>query len=124
MDAMANIEGALEPTALTDYIMSVTNYLRGEGVTVMMINDMAELAGGVVSVGGFTFSATADNIVLMRQAEVQGRLQFTLAVVKMRDSAFDPVVRQYTIERRGLRIGDPVPPVRSILTEEPGTPGT
>jgi circadian clock protein KaiC len=124
MDAMANIEGALEPTALTDYIMSLTNYLRGEGVTVMMINDMSELAGGVVSVGGFTFSATADNIVLMRQAEVQARLRFTLAVVKMRDSGFDPVVRQYTIEPRGLRIGEAVPPVRSILTEEPGAAGT
>jgi circadian clock protein KaiC len=60
----------------------------------------------------------------MRQAEVQARLRFTLAVVKMRDSAFDPVVRQYTIEPRGLRIGEAVPPVRSILTEEPGAAGT
>jgi circadian clock protein KaiC len=133
LDAMANIEGALQPAQLNDYIMSLTNYLRGHGVTVLMINDMAELAGGVVSVGGFTFSATADNILLMRQAEVQGRLQLALAVVKMRDSAFDPGVRQYTIEQQGLRIGEPlrtdgdsVRPtarLRAILTEEPGSSG-
>jgi circadian clock protein KaiC len=133
MDAMANLEGALEPVALNDYIMSLTNYVRSQGVTVMMINDMAELAGGVVSVGGFTFSATADNILLMRQAELHGRLQLALAIVKLRDSAFDPDVRQYTINEHGLRIGEPlrnldgsVRPtarLRSMLTEEPGAPG-
>src|SRR5207244_901921 len=94
LDAMANIEGALSPLQLSDYVMSLTNYLRGQGVTVLMINDMPELAGGIVSVGGFTFSATADNILLMRQAEIDGRLHLTLAVVKMRDSAFDPDVRR------------------------------
>jgi circadian clock protein KaiC len=118
---------------LTDYIMSLTNYLRGHGVTVLMINDMAELAGGVVSVGGFTFSATADNILLMRHAEVESRLQLTLAVIKMRDSAFDPDVRQYTIEADGLHIGEPLrarngwgrstTEIRSVLTEEPGGAG-
>jgi circadian clock protein KaiC len=133
LDAMANIEGALQPAQLNDYIMSLTNYLRGQGVTVLMINDMAELAGGVVSVGGFTFSATADNILLMRQTEMKGRLQLALAIVKLRDSAFDPDVRQYTIEQEGLRIGEPLrtldgsvrptATLRSILTEEPGAPG-
>jgi circadian clock protein KaiC len=133
LDAMANLEGALEPLQLSDYVISLTNYLRGHQVTVLIINDMAELGGAPVSVGGFTYSATADNIMLMRQVEIDNRLQLLLSVVKMRDSAFDPDVRHYTIEKGGLRIGQPLRGVegtlmgparlRTVTTGEPGSAG-
>ena len=131
LDAMANLEGALEPLQLSDFVISLTNYLRGHEVTVLVINDMAELGGAPVSVGGFTYSATADNILLMRQVEIDNRLQLLLSVVKMRDSAFDPDVRCYTIEAGGLRLGEPLRDVegtlmgpsrlRTITTGEPGS---
>jgi circadian clock protein KaiC len=125
LDAMANLEGVLGPTQLNDFIISTMNSLRGQGITVLVINDLAALAGGVLNVGGFTFAATADNIVLMRQVEIDHRLHFTLAVIKLRDSVFDPEVRLYSIEPGvGLRLGEALRDYGSrapnILSQEPG----
>ena len=130
LDAMVNLEGALDPLRLSDFVISLTNYLRGHEVTVLMIYDMAELGGAPVSVGGFTYSATADNILLMRQVEVNNCLRLLVSVVKMRDSPFDPLVRCYTIEDGSLRIGDPLRNLKgssserarlhTVTTSEPG----
>jgi circadian clock protein KaiC len=116
LDAMANLEGALDSLRLSDFVISLTNYLRGHEVTVLMINDLPELGGAPVSVGGFTYSATADNMVLMRQVEIDNRLRLLVSVVKMRDSPFDPLVRGYTIEDGSLRIGEPLWHVEANVT--------
>jgi circadian clock protein KaiC len=116
VDGAANLESALDPTQLNDYVVSLINYFRGRDITSIYVRDVSQLAGGPLSVGGLTFSATACNVLLMHHVDLGGRLGFVASVVKTRDSAFDPVVRHYSIDPNGIHIGDPLLPSQGTLT--------
>lgn len=53
-------------------------------------------------------SVLADCILLLRYLEVGASLARTLTVLKMRGSAHDPRVREFTIDDHGLHLGDPL----------------
>jgi circadian clock protein KaiC len=61
----------------------------------------------------------ADVLVLQRYAEIEGRLEKVLAVVKMRTSRHDTSIRRYTIESSGLVVGEPVHGYHGVLTGVP-----
>jgi hypothetical protein len=116
IDGATNLESALDPRRLNDYVVSLINYFRGHDVTSMYVRDVSQLAGGPLNVGGLTYSATACNVVLMHHVDLGGRLGYVASVVKTRDSAFDPVVRHYTIDPRGIHVGEPLLPSQGTLT--------
>jgi circadian clock protein KaiC len=116
IDGATNLESALDPARLNDYVVSLINYFRGHDVTSVYIRDVSQLAGGPLSVGGLTFSATACNVVLMHHIDLGGRLGYVVSVVKTRDSAFDPVVRHYAIDLDGIHVGEPLLRSEGTLT--------
>jgi circadian clock protein KaiC len=115
LDAFANLEMILCPEELADYVVALTNYFRGRGVTSLLIRDIVEVAGSTVSIGGLTFAATADNILMLRHLEIDNQLERVVWVVKTRDSHFDPAVRRYSIADNGLVIGDRLQGVEGTL---------
>jgi circadian clock protein KaiC len=115
LDAFSNLEPVLGPGGRADYVVALTNFLRGHGVTSLLIRDAVELAGSTVSVGGLTFAATADNILVLRHVEIDNRLARVISVVKTRDSDFDPAVRRYSIADDGLGIGEPLQGVEGTM---------
>jgi circadian clock protein KaiC len=115
LDAFSNLEPILGPDDLADYVVALTNFLRGHGVTSLLIRDVIELVGSTVSVGGLTFAATADNILVLRHVEIDNRLARVISVVKTRDSDFDPAVRRYSIGDDGLGIGEPLHGVEGTM---------
>jgi circadian clock protein KaiC len=116
VDGVGNLEAALAPGRLNDYVVSLINYVRGQGITAMHIRDVPQLAGGPLNVGGLTYSATSDNVVLMHHVDLGGRLGYVTSVVNTRDSAFDHVVRHHTIDAGGIRIGEPLLRSEATLT--------
>lgn len=115
MDGMTNLEAVMTPLQLNDYIISLTNYLRGNGITTLLIRDTTELAAAPVTVRALTFSATADGILLMRHVEANDRLERIISIVKLRDSDFDHRVCHYTITAGGLQISGPLRGVHSTI---------
>lgn len=116
LDGITNLEAALAPDELNDYTIALINYLRGQGVTSLLIQDLAEIADTRVSVANVTMAATTDGILLMRHVELNGRLERVLSVIKQRDSTLDPLLRRYAIDAHGLHIGDPIEGVEQVLT--------
>ena len=93
---------------LPSFLTAMTNTLRNEGVTTLYSMELPFLIGGEHRVSLGSISAVAENIVLLRYAESASRLHRTLSVVKVRESDFDPSVREYQITERGIRIGGPL----------------
>jgi len=91
-------------------------YLRSRGVATLLLKEIPELAGAPLTLAGLTVSVTADNILLLRHVELDGRLERIISVVKLRDSDFDASVRPYTIGRHGLVVGEPLRGVEGALT--------
>jgi circadian clock protein KaiC len=68
----------------------------------------------------YEISFLADNLIIQRYVEMDGRLRRVLAVLKMRGSAHDTHLRLYEITDHGIRIGASLEEYRGILTGIPG----
>jgi circadian clock protein KaiC len=64
-------------------------------------------------------SYVADAVVLLRFFEVQGRIRKAISVLKNRGGSHEDAIREFRIDGRGLRVGDPLEHFRGVLT---GTP--
>lgn len=116
VDSVANLEATFDTAQLGDYLVALTMYLRSRGVATLLLKEIPELAGAPLTLAGLTVSVTADNILLLRHVELDGRLERIISVVKLRDSDFDASVRPYTIGRHGLVVGEPLRGVEGALT--------
>jgi circadian clock protein KaiC len=115
LDSLTNLEYVMDPSPMADYLVALTTYLRTQEVTTVLIKEIAELAGGPLTLAGLTVSVTVDNIILLRHVELDGQLERIVSVIKIRDSDFDSMVRRYRIGQGGLVIGEPLRGVEGIL---------
>jgi circadian clock protein KaiC len=64
-------------------------------------------------------SAFAENLILLRYVEIGSQLGRLLSVVKMRDSDFDPSLREFRITAAGIELGEKFVRADAILSGFP-----
>ena len=64
-------------------------------------------------------SAIAENIILLRYAELESRLYRTLAILKMRESGFDPYVYEFYLGEGGFKLGERMERTEGGVTGQP-----
>ena len=99
-------------------LLRIGRYLRSQGVTTIIPHEVHSVTGEFKVTEGGT-SNLADTIMFIRHVEYQGELRKVIGVLKMRTSDFERALRELEITEYGLRVGDPLPHLRGILT---GTP--
>jgi circadian clock protein KaiC len=117
IDGLGGFErAAVHPPRLVEFFASLSNELRALDVTTIATWELRDLFGPTVSAPGSEVSSLLDNLVMLRQVEVNSRYKKTLSVLKMRDSAFEPVIHEVSIGNNGLRIEVPLQPVTGAAT--------
>jgi circadian clock protein KaiC len=107
-----------DETALRRKLHSLCRYLKGMGVTVVLIDEVSSVTGEFqVTEGGISY--IADNILFLRHIEMAGELRKVIGVLKKRTSDFQRVLRRFEITEHGIKVGEPLTDVRGILQ---GTP--
>lgn len=109
-------QSALHPERISRFLAALNNVLRDEGVTAVFTLETPELIGGETRIQFSTVSAIAQNIVLLRYAELSSEIQRTISIVKARTSHFDASVRKFTIAEEGIRIKGPFECTDDLLT--------
>jgi circadian clock protein KaiC len=61
-------------------------------------------------------SSLLEGLILMRYTELDGRIRRVVSVTKIRDSSFDPRLREFEITARGIEIGAPIHGVEAALS--------
>jgi circadian clock protein KaiC len=56
---------------------------------------------------------------MLRYVELQASVRRCLTILKMRGSAHDKTIREYTIGDQGMQMGGPLPHVSGILSGSP-----
>ena len=102
----------------TRALLRIGRFLRAAGVSTVLINEIHNITG--------EFHATeerasnlADNIIFLRHVEYRGEMRKVIGTLKMRTSDFERQLREFEITADGIRVGEPLPQLRGILT---GTP--
>jgi len=118
IDSAAELQGGLtSPERAAMFMASLAAYLRSKSVTTYITVDVSTIVGPELSFSGNPLLAFAENLLLLRYAELEGELVRVFAVLKMRFSDFDRALRIYTIEDgTGFRIAGPAPRAEGLLT--------
>ena len=110
-----NLRG-LEDT--TGALLRVGRFLRAAGISTILVNEIHNITGEFRATEERT-SNLADNIVFLRHVEYRGEMRKVVGTLKMRTSDFERSLRELEITEEGIRVGEPLPQLRGILT---GTP--
>lgn len=121
IDSISGFEIALAPTFKEEFresLYRLVGELTGMNTTVLMTVEVAELFGGKSS-SGHLVSFLADDIVLLRYAEIEGVLRPTMLVLKMRGGIHSREFRTYDVTPEGIVVGEPLVEYSNILTGMP-----
>jgi len=99
-------------------LIRIGRFLRNRSVTTLFANEVHEITGQFRATEERT-SNLADNVLFLRHVEFNGQIRKVIGVLKKRASDFESELRELEITRHGLKVGDPLPQLRGILT---GTP--
>lgn len=98
------------------FISTLTSILRCEGVTTLFTAELAEIVGGHGGLQFATVSSIAENIILLRYAELESRIFRTLTVLKMRESGFDPYVYEFNLGAQGFSLTERMQRTEGVVT--------
>lgn len=94
------------------------SYLNQAGVVTLLVNPQQGFFGNMQG-HNLDVSYIADVVILIRFFEAQGRLRKAISIVKNRSGAHEDRIREFRIDAKGVRVGEPLSAFRGILT---GTP--
>lgn len=109
-------ESATSPARMTRFISTLSNELRALKATVIMSMESRNVLGTATELPSKGLSSLLEGLVLMRYTELGGRLRRVMSVTKIRDSGFDPRLREFEITARGIEIGEPIHGVEAALS--------
>ena len=86
------------------FLTSLMNEMRVLGVTTVYTLEVPDLIGPTIRTPIGDLSSLAENLVMLRFVEVGSQLHRLISILKVRDSAFDQSLHEYTTSGQGLVI--------------------
>ena len=121
IDSLSGFELALAPTFRENFresMLRLVTTLADAQVTVVMTCELEDRYSDLrFSPYGTAF--LTDAIIVQRYIEVESRLRRLMAVVKVRASEHSDELREYTIDRNGVQIGDMLEDQEGLLGGRP-----
>ena len=108
-------QAALGPERIVRFWSALSNELRALGVTTVHTLGMPDLVGTEIRVPADAIAALAEVMVLLRYVELRSRLYRLVSLFKVREGAFDPTIREFTITDAGVVVGTPFEGVEAVL---------
>lgn len=115
MDNLAALERVATARGLRDFVVGMTAYLRTREIPSLFTAATATLVG-TESVTATHVSALTDTIILLRYVELASTVRRAICVLKVRGSAHDTTIHEFTIDDAGLHVGEPFAGLTGILT--------
>ncbi len=123
IDSLMDIEIAtLDKVRYKDYIYSLVNFFKSEGITSVLTNEIPELFGSVkLTSQGISF--ISDNVILLRYVELESSITRAISILKARGSEHDKAVREFKITSDGITIMDKFEGQEGVLSGKPTRSG-
>ncbi len=90
-----------------DFLAALVAYSKDRNITTIYTYKISKIIGPELDITNTSLSVLAENLILLRQLERQGRFYRVISILQMRDSAHDPNLREFTIDdNSGINIED------------------
>ena len=95
---------------------TLANEFRILNVTTIYTAETRVLVGPEVRTPVDGVSVIAENLILMRYVELRSQLYRLLSILKLRDSGFDPALREFRISGSGIDLADTFQSAEAIMS--------
>lgn len=120
IDGLSDIQRMiLRPERMNSFVPALANELRLRGVTTLMTVELDAFVGTDLSAPVPAASATMDNGIVLRHVELRSRIRRLITVLKARQSAVDPAIREFRIGPNGIEVGEVLDGAAALLTGAP-----
>nr|WP_301340411.1 ATPase domain-containing protein [Corallococcus exercitus] len=106
---------AVYPDRMGRFFSALTHQLRMMDVTTLYSDETPLFSPGV-DMPQPEAASTVENVILVRYVELRSQLYRLLSIMKMRESAYDSGIREFSISEKGIRVADTFESAESILT--------
>jgi circadian clock protein KaiC len=118
LDSLSALENVGTLKAFREFVIGLTSFIKHQEITGMFTATTGTLMGGD-SITESNISTLTDSIILLRYVEMFGEMKRGLTVLKMRGSAHDKAIREFTIGKGGMQMGRPFRNVTGIIGGAP-----
>ena len=98
------------------FLVALTNELRMHNVTTIIAVESQSLFGPVIETPISNMSGVAENLILMRYVELQSQLFRLISILKVRESSYDPAIREFKISQDGIEVANTFNSAEAILS--------
>lgn len=122
IDSINGFQSAMpEEQALILHMHELLQYLNRQGATTFLTVAQHGLVGDMKSPVDVTY--LADTVILLRYFEALGRVRRAISIVKKRTGSHEDSIREFTIGKKGITLGDPLIGFQGILRGVPSLVG-
>ena len=119
LDSLTSMSlGVVSQRRFRELVYALTKHFRAAGVTPLMTMEVAELLG-TAQLTGHGVSSIADNLIVLRYLEMDGRLERAVFVLKARGTGHATELHKFLIDDRGAHVGERFQELRGVLTGIP-----
>jgi circadian clock protein KaiC len=113
----AFFDASPEPQRLSLFFAALTHLLRCLGASTVFTLETAQVFGPELTVPVSSgISAVAENLFFLRHVELDSRLRRLLSILKLRDTEYDPTLREFTVSHKGIQVLGPFRDGDAVLT--------
>ncbi len=106
-----------EERYLTLQLHELLAYLSQQGIITILVLAQQGLVGTMQSTVDLTY--LADTVLLLRYFEARGTLRQAISVIKKRSGNHERTLREITISKSGIEVGNPLSDLQGVLTGVP-----
>jgi circadian clock protein KaiC len=119
LDSLSGYQNAMpEEKFMLLQMHELLTYLNQQGVlTILVLAQHGLLGNSMHSPVDLTY--LSDTVLLLRYFEAGGELRRAISVLKKRTGGHEPSIREYRIDKKGIRVGEPLTQFTGILTGVP-----
>jgi circadian clock protein KaiC len=118
IDSLSALERVSTAKSFREFVIGLTAFIKHKEIAGLFTATTPTLTGGA-SITEAHISTLTDLIVLLRYVELYGEMRRGVTVLKMRGSAHEKEIREFSIDSSGMHIGKPFRNVIGILAGNP-----
>ncbi len=118
VDSLSALERVSTLRGYREFVIGLTSFIKHNEIAGLFTATTPTLLGGT-SVTASHISTITDSIILLRYVEIFGEMRRGVTVLKMRGSTHNKDICEYTIDGKGMHIGEAFRNVTGILSGNP-----
>ncbi|HPF57429.1 MAG TPA: ATPase domain-containing protein, partial [Candidatus Competibacteraceae bacterium] len=118
VDSLSALERVSTVKGYREFVIGLTSFIKHREIAGLFTSTTPRLIGGE-SITEAHISTITDSIILLRYVEMFGEITRGITVLKMRGSAHDKEIREFSIDASGMHIGKAFRNVTGILSGHP-----